>query len=243
MHLSDLWFIAIAVLWAGYFVLEGFDFGVGILLPFLSRATTGPARHDQHDRPGLGRQRGLAAHRGRRDVRRVPGLVRGHVQRLLPAAAPHPDRADHPRRRVRVPRQAGRRALAGRLGRRDLPRLAGAGPAVGRRVRQHRARHTAERGRALHRELLDLPQPVRAARRRHHAGPVHPARRAVPRPEDHRRAARRANATASRSRSPPSSRARGSSPGPGRRTGRPRLRRGRARASPRWCSRRSPPSC
>jgi cytochrome d ubiquinol oxidase subunit II len=37
MHLSDLWFIAIAVLWTGYFVLEGFDFGVGILLPFLSR--------------------------------------------------------------------------------------------------------------------------------------------------------------------------------------------------------------
>jgi hypothetical protein len=24
MHLPDLWFIAIAVLWAGYFVLEGF---------------------------------------------------------------------------------------------------------------------------------------------------------------------------------------------------------------------------
>ena len=37
MHLSDLWFIAIAVLWTGYFVLEGFDFGVGILLPFLGR--------------------------------------------------------------------------------------------------------------------------------------------------------------------------------------------------------------
>src|ERR1700748_2081917 len=37
MHLSDLWFIAIAVLWAGYFVLEGFDFGVGILLPILGR--------------------------------------------------------------------------------------------------------------------------------------------------------------------------------------------------------------
>jgi cytochrome bd ubiquinol oxidase subunit II len=37
MHLSDLWFIAIAVLWAGYFVLEGFDFGVGVLMPLLSR--------------------------------------------------------------------------------------------------------------------------------------------------------------------------------------------------------------
>jgi cytochrome d ubiquinol oxidase subunit II len=41
MHLSDLWFIAIAVLWAGYFVLEGFDFGVGILLPVLGRDNTG----------------------------------------------------------------------------------------------------------------------------------------------------------------------------------------------------------
>ena len=40
MHLSDLWFIAIAVLWAGYFLLEGFDFGVGILLPVLGRGDT-----------------------------------------------------------------------------------------------------------------------------------------------------------------------------------------------------------
>jgi cytochrome bd ubiquinol oxidase subunit II len=40
VHLSDLWFIAIAVLWAGYFLLEGFDFGVGILLPVLGRGDT-----------------------------------------------------------------------------------------------------------------------------------------------------------------------------------------------------------
>jgi cytochrome bd ubiquinol oxidase subunit II len=40
VHLSDLWFIAIAALWAGYFVLEGFDFGVGILLPVLARGDT-----------------------------------------------------------------------------------------------------------------------------------------------------------------------------------------------------------
>jgi cytochrome d ubiquinol oxidase subunit II len=38
MHLQDLWFIAIAVLWTGYFFLEGFDFGVGMLLPVLGRA-------------------------------------------------------------------------------------------------------------------------------------------------------------------------------------------------------------
>jgi cytochrome d ubiquinol oxidase subunit II len=35
MSLQELWFILIAVLWAGYFLLEGFDFGVGMLLPFL----------------------------------------------------------------------------------------------------------------------------------------------------------------------------------------------------------------
>ena len=37
MHLTTLWFVLIAVLWIGYFVLEGFDFGVGILLPFVGR--------------------------------------------------------------------------------------------------------------------------------------------------------------------------------------------------------------
>ncbi len=40
MHLTTVWFILIAVLWTGYFVLEGFDFGVGILLPFLGRSDT-----------------------------------------------------------------------------------------------------------------------------------------------------------------------------------------------------------
>src|SRR5436190_24020078 len=37
MTLNDVWFLLIAVLWTGYFVLEGFDFGVGILLPVLGR--------------------------------------------------------------------------------------------------------------------------------------------------------------------------------------------------------------
>src|SRR6266567_2158275 len=38
MALTDIWFILIATLWTGYFVLEGFDFGVGMLLPILGRA-------------------------------------------------------------------------------------------------------------------------------------------------------------------------------------------------------------
>ena len=40
MDLNTLWFILIAVLFTGFFVLEGFDYGVGILLPFLGKDDT-----------------------------------------------------------------------------------------------------------------------------------------------------------------------------------------------------------
>src|SRR5580765_393961 len=39
MSLITFWFIAIGVLWTGYLVLEGFDFGVGSVLPILGRGT------------------------------------------------------------------------------------------------------------------------------------------------------------------------------------------------------------
>src|SRR5680860_1378698 len=35
--LETFWFVLIAVLWVGYLFLEGFDFGVGMLLPVLGR--------------------------------------------------------------------------------------------------------------------------------------------------------------------------------------------------------------
>jgi cytochrome d ubiquinol oxidase subunit II len=37
VNLVNFWFVLIGVLWTGYFVLEGFDFGVGMLLPWLPR--------------------------------------------------------------------------------------------------------------------------------------------------------------------------------------------------------------
>jgi cytochrome bd ubiquinol oxidase subunit II len=37
MGLEITWFCLICVLWTGYFVLEGFDFGVGMLLPFVGK--------------------------------------------------------------------------------------------------------------------------------------------------------------------------------------------------------------
>jgi cytochrome d ubiquinol oxidase subunit II len=44
MELTTVWFVLIAVLWIGYFVLEGFDFGVGVLMPVLA------PRHAPNDR-------------------------------------------------------------------------------------------------------------------------------------------------------------------------------------------------
>ena len=42
MDLVTVWFVLVAVLWSGYLMLEGFDFGVGMLLPFLP--------HDERER-------------------------------------------------------------------------------------------------------------------------------------------------------------------------------------------------
>jgi cytochrome d ubiquinol oxidase subunit II len=40
MDLQIIWFILIGILLTGFFVLEGFDYGVGILLPFLGKNDT-----------------------------------------------------------------------------------------------------------------------------------------------------------------------------------------------------------
>src|ERR687890_447165 len=46
MDLQTLWFAAVAVLWTGFLLLEGFDFGVAALLPVLGRRTS-----DSHHTP------------------------------------------------------------------------------------------------------------------------------------------------------------------------------------------------
>jgi len=37
MQLNEIWFLIVGFLFIGYFVLDGFDFGVGIALPFLAK--------------------------------------------------------------------------------------------------------------------------------------------------------------------------------------------------------------
>jgi len=41
MSLAEFWFLLVGFFFAGYFLLEGFDFGVGLLLPVLGRDDTG----------------------------------------------------------------------------------------------------------------------------------------------------------------------------------------------------------
>jgi cytochrome bd ubiquinol oxidase subunit II len=37
IHLNNIWFIIVAFFWVGFFILEGFDFGVGMLHSFVAR--------------------------------------------------------------------------------------------------------------------------------------------------------------------------------------------------------------
>ncbi len=49
--MPEFWFVIVGVLFLGYFILEGFDFGVGMLMPFLGRA--------KHGVPGDTRRRAM----------------------------------------------------------------------------------------------------------------------------------------------------------------------------------------
>jgi cytochrome d ubiquinol oxidase subunit II len=51
MGLQELWFVLLALLFCGFFVLEGFDFGVGMLMEFFGRTAKGD--REQHRRAVL----------------------------------------------------------------------------------------------------------------------------------------------------------------------------------------------
>lgn len=51
MALHDFWFIALAALFVGFFVLEGFDFGIGMLMKTFGHVAKGD--REQHQRAAL----------------------------------------------------------------------------------------------------------------------------------------------------------------------------------------------
>ena len=166
MELTTVWFVLIAVLWIGYFTLEGFDFGVGMLLPVLAKDdrerrvminTIGPVWDGNEVWLLVAGGATFAAF-----PEWYATLFSGFYLPLLLILLALIVRG----RRVRVPRQGPRRPVAQPLGRGDRRRLVRPVAAVGRGVRQHRARRPDRRRQGVHRQVLQPAQPLRAARRR-----------------------------------------------------------------------------
>ena len=165
MDLNIVWFVLIAVLYTGFFVLEGFDFGVGILLPFLGKDdktrrmminTIGP--HWDGNEVWL-----LTA--GGATFAAFPNwyatMFSGFYLALflLLLALIVRGVAFEFRSKDHEP------ALARAVGLVHLHRQPGAGAAAGRGLRQHAARHAHRRGNDLYRRLLQPAQPLCAGGR------------------------------------------------------------------------------
>ena len=212
MELTTVWFALIAVLWIGYFTLEGFDFGVGMLLPVLAKDDTERRVLINTIGPVWDGNEVWLLVAGGATFAAFPEWYATLVQRLLPAAAADPGRPDRARPRLRVPRQAGRRHLARAAGTSPSSSArCGAGAALGRGLRQHPARGPDRRRPGVRRRVLQPAQPLRPARRRDHAAALPHPRGDVHRPQDRRpdparrpgarRQARRSARPSSRSRS------------------------------------------
>ena len=190
------WFIIIAILWSGYFVLEGFDFGVGIMLGVVAR--------DDLDRRVLINTIGPVW-----DGNEVWLLVAGGATFaafpnwyatlfsgfylplfLILAALIFRGVAFEFRSKTRLSR------LAPRLGPCDLLGQPAAGGLVGSGLRQHLPRRAHRRELHLSRIVLQPPQSLLAARRGHDTDPVQPPRCGLHVLEDHRRAEERASRAA-----------------------------------------------
>src|SRR5215472_1696082 len=138
MNLATFWFILIAVLWAGYFVLEGFDFGVGILLPFVGRGDAERRTMINTIGPVWDGNEVWLLTAGGATFAAFPlwyaSLFSGFYLALLLIQP----------------------ALAGELGPGHFRRVGAARAAVGGGLRQHRVRGPAQRRARLHRQPAHL---------------------------------------------------------------------------------------
>ena len=141
--LKRIWWVLLGVLLIGFAVTDGFDMGVGLLLPFLGRTdaerrviinSIGPTWE--------GNQTWLITAAGANVCRMAAGVCRV-VLRHVRCDAAGAVRAVFPTGRFRLSKQGHRSALAQRMGLGAVRRRRGAGAGVRRRLRQSAA------GRAL----------------------------------------------------------------------------------------------
>ena len=151
MTLQILWFWILCLLWTGYFVLEGFDFGVGMLLPVLGR--------EEKDRETLFETIGpfwdgnevwlLVA--GGATFAAFPQWYATMFSGFYLALLAHPRAPDRPRSLLRVARAVGEPPLADDLGVVEHDRLGRRTVDLGDRAREPPLRHPDRREGELHR--------------------------------------------------------------------------------------------
>ena len=190
MTLNDVWFFLFILIIAGYLILDGFDMGVGILLLPLARTdierrtflnSIGPVWDGNEVWLVLGGGVLFAVF-----PLAYASLFSGPVPGVRAGPAGH----DPANGRPRVPLEGSGPALAVRLGHRLRRRVGGPRAAARRRLREHRGRSAARRGRE-HLDRADRPaDTVPAARRRGDRRDVRRPGRDLPPDQDGRRAAR-----------------------------------------------------
>ena len=186
MDLNTLWFVLIAVLFTGFFVLEGFDYGVGILLPFVAKTDAERRRVINTIGPVWDGNEVWILTGGGAIFAAFPHwyatLFSGFYLALFLILAALIVRgvAFEFRSKDKQP------GLARDLGLDDLRRQPAARAAVGRGARQPAEGRADRRVEELRRRLLRPALALHAHRRARLAQPVRHPRRDLPEPEEHR---------------------------------------------------------
>jgi hypothetical protein len=149
--LRVIWWLLLGVLLIGFALTDGFDMGVGALLPFVAKTDTERRVVINTVGPRLGRQPSVVHPRRRRDLRRLAAALRGQLLGLLPCDVRGPGGLHRAARGVQVPLQAGLARLAVGLGLGAVCRWRGARADLRRGGRQRAA------GRAVHLTDTTLP--------------------------------------------------------------------------------------
>ena len=105
MTLQTLWFIIIAVLWTGFFILEGFDLGVGMLHGVLGKDEAGRRAAINTIGPLWDGNEVWLIVAAAAMFAAFPGVVRDDVLRLLRRGRAAAGGADRARDLLRVPRE------------------------------------------------------------------------------------------------------------------------------------------
>ena len=104
--METLWLVAFGVLFAGYLVLAGVDYGAGILLPYAARTDGERQTGAQRGRAVPAQQRGVAARLDRHHVRHPAGPRDPAADGHLPAGGRRGGRGDRAERRGAAAQQA-----------------------------------------------------------------------------------------------------------------------------------------